>query len=324
MAPVTVASSTKNAYYSAGNVGWSARSLFVHTSRIASSGSGSSSSVGAGGFTSKGAQSFISDTTFDASLLRLALTKFGAPADNVVISITDDNGSGAPGSTVYWTTSVAGSTIRNNWLDLVLSPAVTITSGTKYWVVVERSGANDGSNYYNWQFGGNTINGGPNTYGGGWGSENTSGNDRSIQLHQATPIAIYQVVQDTKLHVLKSTDDGATWSEQDSANAPSVTNATYPFDVSDTRFGPYLITARFTAANTVAVRVFDMQTDTWRTSDFGTSPPSTVANTRPIRISTEFSAAGTANNPPALYLTFTDSVDDADLCYHRCSGPSSA
>jgi hypothetical protein len=87
---------------------------------------------------------------------------------------------------------------------------------------------------------------------------------------------------DAKLHVYKSTD-GTTWTEQDSADAPTVHDATYPY--SGHRAGSFIYTIRFTAANTVRVRRFDCSSDQWETTDTPASDAYTSANnTRSVRV----------------------------------------
>lgn len=83
--------------------------------------------------------------------------KSGAPADNVVVKLESDS-AGAPSGTVLSTGSIAGGTISLSFTgyDFALSPTVNITAGTKYWIVMSRSGANDASNYYLWWGSGNS------------------------------------------------------------------------------------------------------------------------------------------------------------------------
>lgn len=85
----------------------------------------------------------------------LSLSKQGTPADNVILRIETDDGTGKPSGTLAHanaTASVAGSGISANptvsnhvftW-----AGAFTLTYGVKYHPVLTRSGSLDGSNYY--------------------------------------------------------------------------------------------------------------------------------------------------------------------------------
>lgn len=93
---------------------------------------------------------------------------------------------------------------------------------------------------------------------------------------------LYAVVLDTsavKIRVYKGTGDG-TWTEQDSANAVSHTNAVHSYDsampLSGTGAG-YIYIAYRTATNTVRVRRFNTATDTWEGSDVGGADATTTA-----------------------------------------------
>jgi epidermal growth factor receptor substrate 15 len=139
----------------------------------------------------------------------------------------------------------------------------------------------------------------------------------AFQILTETPSALYAVTQSTtpELHVWKSTDSGATWTEQDTANNPSVTNANYPFDACDTRSGPYIGTARFTATNTIRAALFDMSTDLWGTDLGAADVDVNDSNERSIRISIDNSFNTAA--PGSQVVHFVGSTDDADLRYSR-------
>ncbi|GIV81732.1 MAG: hypothetical protein KatS3mg051_1197 [Anaerolineae bacterium] len=74
--------------------------------------------------------------------------RVGNPADNLKLSIYSDS-SGSPGSLLVSAT-VAGSSLSTKfaWVEFNLGSSLTLSYGTTYWLVVERDGAKDPSNYY--------------------------------------------------------------------------------------------------------------------------------------------------------------------------------
>ena len=78
----------------------------------------------------------------------LRLSKKLEPVDNVVVEIVADSG-GNPGSTVLASGLIVGTELTGgyNWKRFGLG-AVNLTAGTSYWVVVRRSGAVSGVNYF--------------------------------------------------------------------------------------------------------------------------------------------------------------------------------
>jgi hypothetical protein len=328
MAPVTIAAGDKNAYYASGDVGWSARSVFAYhgvLNQLAANTNMSLASTVAQEYVSTG---ITPSSAFDLKYLRIALSKVGSPTDYVYVEVRSDDGSDKPGSTVLATSdqvSCASLTTTGTWRTFTFPTAVALSASTKYWLVARRTGAVDSANYPRISFSSLSSYGGGASYynssTGLWTGANLAW-DWAWQLLQEHPVSLYAVTQDTSLHVWKSTDDGATWGEQDAADAPSVTNANYPFDATDTRAGPFIITARMTGTNTAAVRVFNMSTDQWDAADYGVTPPSTVSNERNIRVDNlnAFTAVGNA----AITLHYTDSADDADIGYQRVTAAGNA
>lgn len=87
-----------------------------------------------------------SETQIIASVI-----KEGAPGDSVQISIQADV-SGSPSGTPLTTATVVGSTLSTNPtcgdVTFTLSPTIVLSGGTRYWMVLERTGSLNGSNYY--------------------------------------------------------------------------------------------------------------------------------------------------------------------------------
>jgi hypothetical protein len=318
MAPVTIDAGARNSYYSAGNVGWSARSLFAYRTAIQNLAAATTATWGNAATSSAIAQSFTTVGAIDVNEIRIALNKVLSPTDNISLNIYSDTGANLPNASIQAADNLYnGANISStaSWLAYQFATPVALSASTKYWIVVERSGAVDASNHYQARADSGSV------YAGGgrsllvsgvWGAESATV-DLPFQILTETPSALYAVTQSTEpaLHVWKSTDDGANWTEQDAADNPTVTNATHPFDACDTRSGPYIGTAFFTAANTVRARLFDMSTDQWGT-DLGAADASTDAsNERSIRIAIDNTFTTAA--PGSQHLWFSSSTDDADL-----------
>lgn len=98
----------------------------------------------------KAAQSFQISTAaaWLAATIRIRIKKEGSPADNVLISLRAD--SGGPTGSVLATGSLPGSALSENlnWVSFELSSRVLLQPATTYWIVVERSGAQDMANFY--------------------------------------------------------------------------------------------------------------------------------------------------------------------------------
>jgi hypothetical protein len=323
MAPVTIDAGARNSYYSAGNVGWSARSLFAYRTAIQQLVRSADTFWGNAATSSALAQSFTPATNIDVAHIRVPVFKNGTPSDTVSLQIWSDTGANLPNASIATAdNSFVGTAVSTSasWLEFQFNTPVALTGSTKYWFVLQRSGAVDSANYYNTAYSSASLYAGGGMSGlvsGTWGAESST-NDLAFQILTETPSALYAVTQSTEpaLHVWKSTDSGATWSEQDAADNPTVTSATHPFDACDTRSGPYIGTAFFTAANTVRARLFDMSTDQWGT-DLGAADASTISsNERSIRVNLDntFTTATCGSQ----YVSFTDSgTDDADLGYAR-------
>ena len=83
-----------------------------------------------------------------AETIQLRMKRENAPADNLLVYLSANSG-GIPG-TVLASASLAGANVDENlnWHELNLSVRVPMSNGTTYWIVVERSGAINASNYY--------------------------------------------------------------------------------------------------------------------------------------------------------------------------------
>jgi hypothetical protein len=99
----------------------------------------------------------------------------GAPADGIKFEIWTDNGSDSPNAVIPGASqNVAHASIvngGNSWdvsefTTVTFSSPPTVVNGTKYWVVMKRQGAVDGTNFYNpWFRATDTYAGGTNKTG---------------------------------------------------------------------------------------------------------------------------------------------------------------
>jgi len=87
----------------------------------------------------------------NVSDVELRLSKIvGSPTDNVEVAIYSDNGSDRPNILISDVQTIAGSSLTASLATYLFTfstrPAVAVND--LIWIVVTRSGANDGSNYY--------------------------------------------------------------------------------------------------------------------------------------------------------------------------------
>jgi hypothetical protein len=102
----------------------------------------------------KKALRIIPRTTVTASTINIMISKNGSPADNAQIEIDTDSAGFPSGTPIANGTSngVAGSGLSasvSNQQAFTFASPFTLTAGTTYWVVIERSSTLSDSNYYN-------------------------------------------------------------------------------------------------------------------------------------------------------------------------------
>jgi hypothetical protein len=322
MAAVTIDAGAQNSYYSAGNVGWSARSIFAYRTAIQHLIGNATGAFGNAAATTANAQSFTPGANIDVNEVRIVVGKVLAPTDNVSLQIWSDTGANLPNASIATADNVYGGAAISttaSWLAFQFATPVSLTSGTKYWLVVQRSGAADASNYYYnyWNTASGYASGGRSILNTGTWSAESGTVDLAFQILTETPSALYAVTQSTtpELHVWKSTDSGATWTEQDTANNPTVTNANYPFSACDTYTGPYLGLVYFTATNTMRGRAFNMSTDTYGTEWNSGDATTAASNERTVRVNIDNTFVTASHG--TQYLHYTNSTDDADISHTR-------
>jgi hypothetical protein len=323
MTPVTVDSSAVVAGGS-GNTVWSARSLHrchaYHWTHQPSNWIDADSGIGSAEVGTFGSQAIAPSWTTDAEYGIDGFTLFGknngfgSSSSNHYGVLCADN-SGVPGSVIATsatTLSIAPSAIGNTAgsIDFLFPDPVTLSNGVRYWFEVWRTDAGNSTNYMRWFTRGNVHASEvilQDDGSGGWDAYTTD--DPYIGLRLSGSEAQYLVTQDTSIHVWKSTDNGSSWSEQDSGNAPAVVNSSYPFDSSYDGMG-WLAVAFFQSANGVRIRLFDTSSDTWiAAGSYSALTGSNVAvafsNERPIRLY--------AKSHNMFTVSGSLSSDDADL-----------
>jgi len=97
------------------------------------------------------AQQFTQEINANWTVDRIAIRicKVGDPTDNVTVGLWSDSGTDYPSASLDSGT-VAADDIPTvmNWVEFQLNNTDTISYGTKYWIVVSRSGSNSLTNYY--------------------------------------------------------------------------------------------------------------------------------------------------------------------------------
>lgn len=96
------------------------------------------------------AQSFKPSTTQAINKLSLKLKKIGSPS-NLTVRILGDN-SGNPNKNNVLTFGILSASLVSSsysFVDVVFNPAVSLTAGNTYWIVLDTS--SDNSNYWSWQ-----------------------------------------------------------------------------------------------------------------------------------------------------------------------------
>jgi hypothetical protein len=305
-----------------GNTGWNARSTFLlnQPDQQQRSHSGAVQPVGNATANTRVAQSFTAGSSYSLAAVLLYVYKTGAPTDNWYVEIQSDSSNTPSGSVLATSQNLSGEYTFADLGHLVrydFASPPSLTNGTKYWIVYQRSTAVNASNYINLVIGSTSLyaGGGLSIHNGtSWGAESGTVDASFVTLK--TTKSVYQVVQDTtpRLRVYKSTDDGASFSEQDNANAPTPNSATKPFSASH-RWGgrnqlvgdgcnPYIYVGYFSNTNTGRIRRFNPLSDTWTTDLGGADVSTDVDFNRNIRVSQSDWEIG---------FHYTSLADDADV-----------
>jgi hypothetical protein len=93
-------------------------------------------------------QTFVPSATAQIDQVVLAASRFGAPTDNIYVSIYDSTATTLLGTSATIPGTRMGNNGNGGWTQFTFATPVSVVSGTTYSLVVDRSGAVDGSNYY--------------------------------------------------------------------------------------------------------------------------------------------------------------------------------
>ncbi|NWG09893.1 MAG: hypothetical protein HXX80_06290 [Nitrososphaerales archaeon] len=97
------------------------------------------------------AQSFVAGTTGSLTKVEVYIRKTGSPAD-LTVQIRSNSGNNP--SSVLASQTVSASTVGSSygmWESVKFSTSIQLTSGIKYWIVLQSNSSNS-SNYYNWYY----------------------------------------------------------------------------------------------------------------------------------------------------------------------------
>jgi hypothetical protein len=305
MAPVTVDSGAI-AGAGSGITGWSAKDMFLirdidqyretQTTSIV---------VGTAGNPDESV-AFTTASAYSLEAVSLYLTRNGTPTDNVYVTVEGDSGGSPDGSPIATSEDIDPDSVMAAgaafWNLFTFSSPPSLSSGTTYHLVLRRDGATHATNNVSWHY-------------------DTSVANKTFVTYK-TSRSLYKVTQDSALHVWKSTDNGASWSELNSAGAPSVNSSTKPFSAdyqpnqrlsaSSTGAGINLWVLYFSGTNTLRLRGFGIPGQAWRSSDANNADITTDADfNRPVRcVTTQYE----------VNSYFTSLADDADLRVVRYFG----
>src|SRR3989338_5118993 len=98
--------------------------------------------------TQDAAQSFITASSDVITQISVYIKKVGSPSNATVRITADSSGKPATSSLATGTLSASSVTTSYGWVNIVLSPNVTLSTSTTYWLVID-AGVN-ASNYYIW------------------------------------------------------------------------------------------------------------------------------------------------------------------------------
>jgi len=96
------------------------------------------------------AQSFTANVSDRINKVSVYLAKVGNPSGSITLKIATDN-AGSPSTGNLASTAIPSSSIGVTpaWVDVAFSSPPNLTSGTKYWIVLDY-GSNSATNYWTW------------------------------------------------------------------------------------------------------------------------------------------------------------------------------
>lgn len=128
-------------------------------------------SIGDAAARTRQAQQVITTAHGKRNGVKLRVRKVGSPVDNLQVQLFSDSGSNTPsGTNISTTATVGGGSLTTSYVETTFSfTGNVLNAGTTYHIVITRSGANDGSNYYQIDAGSQSdYDGISNTYNASW------------------------------------------------------------------------------------------------------------------------------------------------------------
>ena len=177
-------------------------------------GNGASSAVvfGASGTNEKQAQSFAPTTALEVDALAVSTSQVGSPSDNTKISIQTDN-SNAPSGTELNSITHASSLHTSGFSVFRSSiPPTFCEPNVKYWLVAERTGSRDTSNYIAFEYdgtGGYADGNRSELNSGSWDDESAHDWEFEVSGPQIGPVACL-ALDGTDIHLIYSDEDVTT------------------------------------------------------------------------------------------------------------------
>ncbi len=229
-------------------------------------------------------QSFKPSVSGTLTNVSLYLQKISSPTDDVLIEIwLGDEITEAPQILIAHGRTIEATTVSTTagYVSVPLINPVSVTSGTKYWIVAQRTGALDAVNVIQWH---SSV---LNPYSDGKMRRLDNGVYADITNADArfkVDIALgarYQMAVDktnNKIRSFKSTDS-LTWTEQDSANAPAVSSTSNLKSIFAAHVEGVTISV-FVITSSTRLDIFNYNTssDTWGSSAFNTTAPTFNTN----------------------------------------------
>jgi ribosomal protein S26 len=188
---------------------------------------GSVSAIGNVSSNTKGAWNFVAASSFELTGIRLSLGETGTITDTFYVTIHSDS-SGSPGtllgtSNALGTGSFGGVGIADQF---TFSTPISLTSGSTYWYVVQRTGSLDTSNYLSVSHAasGSIANIGRKVWNGSAWSSLLESAEGAYTLLQTGIFILAVDTTNRHIEMWRSVDGGNTWSESDSVDHKLVNN----------------------------------------------------------------------------------------------------
>jgi hypothetical protein len=188
---------------------------------------GGVSSVGNITANTKAAWSFVAASNVQLTGIRLSAGENGTIADTFYVTIHDD-ASGSPGTLLGTSNALGtGAFTAVGLLDqFTFSTPISLTSGSTYWYVVQRTGAIDASNYLSVSHSSSSVVAGigRKVWNGSTWSSLIETADGAYTLLQTGIFILAVDTTNRHIEMWRSVDGGNTWAESDSVDHKLINN----------------------------------------------------------------------------------------------------